>query len=328
MKKRIVSVVLVFILSLSLMPFTAAAYRDFSGAEKKAAALKSLGLFQGVSDNDFALNRAPTRAEALVMFIRLIGEEYYATTGSWEHPFTDVPGWADDYVGYAYEKGYTNGVSGTTFGTNDTASSATYLTFVLRALAYSDGSNGDFVWNDPYTLAENIGLLTDDVNTSSFLRADVVLVSWNALALPMNGGNKAMADLLVMSGVFSQAQLDEAFASVEGGGAATVNGIKMGTYTCYTDSYGNTYDTAYRPSFTLNYDMSFTISVNMGEGMSTGTGTWSAEELDTGEIGVHLYITSAAWSNSDSYSFIFYDNTMSLSDGGMGITPVDSVFEF
>lgn len=142
-KNKLLSLLLAVILLLALVLPVAAA-RDFSDSETKAAALKSLGLFQGVSDTNFDLGRAPTRTEALVMFIRLMGKEDDALVGYYRHPFTDVPSWADGYVGYAYQNGYTNGVSATKFGSSDTASSAMYLTFVLRALGYSDASGGDF----------------------------------------------------------------------------------------------------------------------------------------------------------------------------------------
>lgn len=331
MKKKLISILLILVLCMSMIPSTALAARDFSGAQGRAEALKSLGLFQGVSANDFALDRAPTRVEAIVMFVRMIGEEDTALSAGWSHSFTDVPSWADQYVGYANVLGYTNGVSKTKFGSNDTASSAMYLTFVLRALAYSDGTNGDFTYNNPYTLARRIGLLTTDVDATNFLRADVALISWNALALPMNGGNKALADLLVMGGVFTQTQLNAANTYVKNGGSgssggATVSGVKTGKYTCHTDSYKFTYDTAYCPSVTLNSDKTCTVVVNMGEGMATGKGTWSTEAMDTGEIGIIIKITTKSWSDSYTYCFIYYNKVLYLTDGGMGITPVDSEF--
>lgn len=330
MKKKLISMILVFVLTMSLVSTTALAYRDLSVPEQKAAALKSLNLFQGVSENDFALERAPTRIEALVMFVRLIGAEDVAMSANWTMPFTDVPNWARSYVGYAYTLGYTYGVSPTKFGTNDTAGAAAYLTFVLRALGYSDGTNGDFTWSDPYTLSRNIGLLTDDVDTYSFLRADVALISWNALSLPMNGGNKALADILIIGGIFTSSQFDTAAASVGNGssGNSDTDDLKIGKYICYEDSYGQAYDAAYRPSVTLSSDNSCTVYVNMGEGMATGKGTWHIEIMDSGEIGLHLKITTKSWSDSPGYSFTYYNNQLILSDGGMGITPVESAFSF
>ena len=44
-------------------------------AEEIAGELKTLGLFRGVSDTDFDLDRAPTRVEAVVMLVRLLGAE-------------------------------------------------------------------------------------------------------------------------------------------------------------------------------------------------------------------------------------------------------------
>ncbi|NLA87894.1 MAG: hypothetical protein GX847_11580, partial [Clostridiales bacterium] len=116
--------------------------RDFTSETAAAERLKALGLFQGVGTNpdgspNFNLESPPTRVEALVMLIRLLGREEEALSGSWEHPFTDVPEWADRYVGYAFVNKLTNGISSVKFGTG-AASCKMYLTFVLRSLGYSD----------------------------------------------------------------------------------------------------------------------------------------------------------------------------------------------
>ena len=172
-----------------------------SDAESKARELKSLGLFRGVSETDFDLYRSPTRVEALVMLIRTLGRESDAQNGNWKHPFTDVPAWADKYIGYAYENGLTKGVSETSFGTGD-ASAAMYLTFMLRALGYSD-ADGDFSWNDPYTLARRCGILTDAVSVDNFMRVDVVEVSYSALSAKLKDSSETLADRLIGMGVFS-----------------------------------------------------------------------------------------------------------------------------
>jgi hypothetical protein len=79
------------------------------------------------------------------MLIRLLGKEAEATGSYWWHPFTDVDDWASSYVGYAYQKGITNGISATKFGGGATPSTAAqYVTFVLRALGYVEGAYGDF----------------------------------------------------------------------------------------------------------------------------------------------------------------------------------------
>jgi hypothetical protein len=129
------------------------------------------------------------------MLVRLLDAEETALEGDWEHPFTDVPAWADKYVGYAYENGLTNGTSATTFG-EDNASASMYITFVLRALGYSDTNGEDFTWDDPFTLAEEIGIIPDCVDLDNFWRADIVSVSYAALAAEVKDGDTILAKKL------------------------------------------------------------------------------------------------------------------------------------
>lgn len=189
--KSILSLILAFTLIFAMIiPASAAASTT---ADTKATALKQLGLFKGVSETEvnFDLDRAPTRVEALIMLIRALGKDAEALNVGGAHPFTDVPAWADKYIGYAYEKGLTKGVSATELGTGN-ADSDMYLTFMLRALGYSD-TTGDFAWDEPDTLAKAVGILPDDVNTANFLRRDVALISWAALEADIKGGNQRMA---------------------------------------------------------------------------------------------------------------------------------------
>ncbi|MEN6314151.1 MAG: S-layer homology domain-containing protein [Clostridiaceae bacterium] len=197
--KGIISLILM--LALGLTMFIPAYAANSAEAEIKAEALKQLGLFKGVSDTDFDLKRTPTRTEALVMLIRVLGRESEALNGTFTHPFTDVQPWADKYVGYAYEKGLTKGISATEFGVGS-ASSDMYLTFVLRALGYDD-LKGDFTWDEPDTLAAAVGILPGGVDTENFLRADVALVSWEAVKADMKGGSQTLAKKLISESIFS-----------------------------------------------------------------------------------------------------------------------------
>ncbi|MBR0140032.1 MAG: trypsin-like peptidase domain-containing protein [Firmicutes bacterium] len=204
MKKRFFAILLCLALMLSAFPAAAFAHsEDLASEEELARDLKALGLFQGVSDTNFALGRAPTRTEALVMLIRVLGAEGEALKGGRTHPFTDVAEWADDYVAYAFEEGLTEGVAPDRFGKSD-ASAAMYLTFVLRALGYSDENNADFTWSNPYGLAVKTGILPDSVDTENFLRADVVLVSYAALGARLKDSDKTLADKLIEAEVFTR----------------------------------------------------------------------------------------------------------------------------
>ncbi len=214
MKKRPVKGILHIVLAIALFIVTLlpAYTADINSAETKAQALKKLGLFKGVSETNFDLDRAPTRVEAMVMMIRTLGKEAEALEMGGKHPFTDVPDWADKYIGYAYEKGLTKGVSATSFGTGN-AGSDMYLTFVLRALGYND-SAGDFSWDAPDLLAKAVGILPDDVDTVNFMRSDVVLVSWASLEANLKGSSQNLAFKLIEEGVFKKEDYGKARDSV------------------------------------------------------------------------------------------------------------------
>ena len=73
-----------------------AAAADFTHC---ADALNEMDLFSG-TENGYELDRAPTRAEAAVMLVRLLGGAQDAEANTYETPFTDVPAWAQPYVGW------------------------------------------------------------------------------------------------------------------------------------------------------------------------------------------------------------------------------------
>lgn len=206
--KKFTAVFLCLIMVMSLIPMSAfAASGTLVYEEELAEDLKQLGLFKGVSETDFALGRAPTRVEALVMLIRVLGKESDALSKGGKHPFLDVPDWAKNYVGYAYENNLTNGVSATKFGSTSEASASMYLTFVLRALGYSD-KNGDFTWDNPFALARETGIMKGNPDVMKFLRGDVVLVSYAALEAEVKGTGKTLAEKLISSGALSAAKYD------------------------------------------------------------------------------------------------------------------------
>lgn len=207
--KRLITLVLCIAIIITIVPVGSSAtpIRDTSYENSLAQELKMLGLFKGVSDTNFDLNREPSRIEAIVMLIRFIGKEYAAMNGNWNHPFNDVPKWADKYIGYAYSNGLTNGISSTQYGAGP-ANAQMFLTFILRALGYSDRNNLDFTWNNPYDLARHVGILSDQVDLSRFWRADVVLVSYAALEANINNSSQKLAERLIESGVFSLTQYE------------------------------------------------------------------------------------------------------------------------
>lgn len=171
-----------------------------------AQKLADLGLMGGVGINadgttNFDLFRAPNRAEAIVMLLRLLGKESEVSKGGWEHPFTDVPSWANNWVGYAYQHKLTSGTGQKTFGSNDVATGAMYVTFVLRAMGYSDVA-GEFSWDKPHELAAKCGLIDKDDPLTDFLRGDLADVSVKAMANKMKDGT-LMYEKLSGDGAFT-----------------------------------------------------------------------------------------------------------------------------
>jgi len=195
--------VLLCIIIMSTSVSAASSTKDTASAEICAGNLKNLGLFQGVSETNLALDRQPTRVEAIIMLLRLLGKESTALNSENSHPFKDTPSWADKYIGYAYAEGLTQGVSNDRFGAG-AASASMYLTYVLRALGYADAEGKDFTWDNPFALAREVGILTDAVNINRFLRADVVLVSYAALMANIKDTSRTLAQKLIDEGVFTK----------------------------------------------------------------------------------------------------------------------------
>ena len=180
-----------------------------------ALALRELGLFRGSGSGigeGFDLHLAPTRAEALVMFIRILGEEEAALACTYEHPFTDVPAWLDRYAAWAWNKGYTNGVGNNKFGTTLTVSAVEYQEFLLRALGYSTAGVDNYLTSLERSLEH--GALTDAeyflLSDNTFLRAHVAYLSYYNLDTLVAGTYMTLAQQLQQQHVFSFQQLIQA----------------------------------------------------------------------------------------------------------------------
>ena len=191
MKKTIALLLTLCLCAASLMPVFAATSDDeqprIPQFEASADLLYALGLFAG-TDKGYELEAIPTRLQATVMLIRLLGKEEEALEKTRSHPFTDVPGWGDKYVGYAYEAKLTMGFSSVTFGSDDPCEAKMYLTFLLRALGYSD-TKKDFAYNDATAFSTSVNLITlayqKDIDSRAFYRDDMVRCSYLALFRPL-----------------------------------------------------------------------------------------------------------------------------------------------
>ena len=201
MRKLSLLLIALAIIGATMFVTVPAAYAASPEAENSAKHLNALGLFQGTAKG-FELDRAPNRAEALVMLIRLLGVESEATAKAIPHPFKDVPAWADRYVGFAYANGLTKGKSATEFGTADLATSSQYLTFLLRALGYNDAA-GDFRFDQVHEKAQALELIQlPEIATlkKKFTRGDAAALSFRTLERPLKQGDKVLVEALIDKG--------------------------------------------------------------------------------------------------------------------------------
>lgn len=142
------------------------------------------------------------------MLVRLLGKEQEAKAANYSHPFTDVPSWADSYVGYMYHEGLTNGVGNNLYGSSDVVNTSTYTTFILRVLGYDD-SQGDFVWTEAVTKAVEVGIVDEEMantyrlNDYHFLRGDLAHLSYQTLSSPLKDQEMTLAAKLISENVFT-----------------------------------------------------------------------------------------------------------------------------
>ena len=166
----------------------------WDGSFRAAYDLSLLGLFRG-SDRGFELNRAPSRAEASIMLLRLMGLESEAVDMGSELvcPFADVNAFYAPYIAYLYERGLTQGTSGTTFSPDSTMNLQQYLTFVLRAMGYDDQA-GDFDWRTAPQSAVDYGILTamegHALAGETFNRGSMAYASYRALFAQLKTGER------------------------------------------------------------------------------------------------------------------------------------------
>lgn len=186
-----------------------------------AQRLSALGVFKG-SNKGFELDRKPTRTEAAVMFVRLLGKETEALNQQLKSPFTDVDEWVSPYIGWMYEHKLTTGIGNNLFGSKKDANAQMYITFLLRALGYTE-ENGDFSYSNPFPLALSTGMLSyeemyvpvtavtlENRFLRSFDRGDLAVLSYRALQCKTKGQNKELIRTLIADGSILESSLSSA----------------------------------------------------------------------------------------------------------------------
>ncbi len=179
-------------------------------AKDQAEILNQLGLFQG-TEKGYELEKPVTRAEAITMVLRMIGEEKDATASNNHRNFSDVPSshWAYANIGYAADHGYINGTSETTFDPGRTVTGREFVKMLLSSFGYQG-----ITIKDAYEAGIKYALLVNNytkpaVSTEgySLLRNDVVNICYSALLVKTAEG-KLLKDILIEKGIVDEQQLN------------------------------------------------------------------------------------------------------------------------
>jgi len=150
MKKRLLSLLCVLVLTVSVIPAASALEGE---AARAADTLSTLGLI----DSTYNLDAPATRAQAAVLLVHLAGAEQAAAADNWLAGFRDVPASIAQEVNYAARQGWITGVTATAFRPDAALTANAWSAFLLRMLGYSDKA-GDFTIADAAGFAQRIGL--------------------------------------------------------------------------------------------------------------------------------------------------------------------------
>lgn len=173
--------------------------------ETAARRLYDLGLLRGQGtlpngEPDLALEETLSRAEAVVLLMRLLGLEEQVFTSTATAPFEDLPGWAEPYIASAWQEGLVAGVSETRFDPDTACDVRSYVTLLLRALGYEEGT--DFRWAQALDFAAQCGLdeAATLTATGTLTRGIAARLTYGVLTCTVADGSGTLCQQLVAEG--------------------------------------------------------------------------------------------------------------------------------
>ena len=121
---------------LMVMGSSAASYADVTSEDNQEAidVLQTVGIMVGDENGNFNPDQNVTRNEMAVVMSNLM--EYNVASYRGTSPFTDVPSWAEPYVAACWTNGITAGTSATTYGGDQTVTTAQAALMLMKALGY------------------------------------------------------------------------------------------------------------------------------------------------------------------------------------------------
>ena len=143
MKKRLLSLLCVLVLTVSVIPAASALEGE---AARAADTLSTLGLI----DSTYNLPAPATRAQAAVLLVHLAGAEQAAAADNWLAGFRDVPAghWAADAISQCVTQGWFQGKSADTFGVGQPMTRAGFAVALSRFFGWQSGETYYRIFSD------------------------------------------------------------------------------------------------------------------------------------------------------------------------------------
>lgn len=194
MKKRLFAYICALALLAGVLPSAGALEGE---ALRAADRLAALGLVENPGSGDYGLNAPATRAQAVVLLVRMAGAAEEAKSGARDSGFLDVPAGADAEIAYASDRGWAGGVRQGEFQPDSAVTANAWFSFLLRMLGYSD-RDGDFSVGEAAAFARRIGL-TPRSYSGSLTRGDLYQSAADALTFPYRDGSATVVGRMVES---------------------------------------------------------------------------------------------------------------------------------
>ena len=171
--------------------------------------LYKLGIIRG-TDRGFEPEKCFTRAEAVTVIVRLLGEEDSLSEYDYEPVFSDVSPnhWAYGNVMYCHSKGITKGTGADKFSPGKEIDASQFMTLMLRLMGYKDVLVDEAIDKGVEYRIYNSKVAKSFKENESFKRKDMFYILHRCLKSYMSDGT-LFARELADKGVISDKQADK-----------------------------------------------------------------------------------------------------------------------
>lgn len=216
--KKMLSLALCLLLTFTAIPQVRADGENLSAGQK----LFKMGLVKGDQNGDLLEQQSLKRQDALLLLLRLLGEDKKADAYTGKTTFQDVKETSYYYsaVAYAENEGLTKGMGDGSFGSDRLVTEKEMLNFILRTLNHKD-----VAWDDVMFKARELKLtegLSPDANANA-LRAKVFEYMLAGLNTKVNGTDQKLGAKLGIKEFMNE---DEEYTGKFGVKSIAANGLK------------------------------------------------------------------------------------------------------